>query len=440
MNPTQDEVPSAQNCFLRGQMLYNRNRYADAASWFQRALQADPNHAGSYAMLAACWMTEPDKIDAAVDSAKRAVGLEPEEAHWHSILALAWAAAGRDGRKSLIAQGLEEAKKAVELDPEDAFAHAVQGRMYLLLEKYPEAEASARQALALDTHHAMATQVLSQALLLQHKDEDNSHLIRSQLHKNPEDTRTHTAAGWQALMKGDHRKANEHFLEALRLDPMNESARQGLVNSYRARSVVFRAYLQFCHALARFSPATQRMILIGGFILYRAARAQLQHISPSLAGVLTIAWLTLALWSHLATSVGSFFMLSDRFARQALTVRERWDGGLVGTFIVLALASIVRSFFTSGYWGPDNFDYYAGLAFFIAAVPVAAAFANTHYWGKYLFTIVALVSGGCALYGGLSVATRYHVPHAGDSIVLAIELGAAITWMRLLRIGYHQGA
>ena len=435
MNPTQDEVPSAQNCFLRGQMFYSRDRHAEAASWFQRALQADPNHAGSYAMLAACWLQDPGKVDAALDAAKRAVALEPEEAQWRSILALTLANAGQDGRKSFIAQGLLEAHEAVRLEPESASAHAIEARLYMGLAKYAEAEAAARRALALDTDNAMAAEVLSQALRLQHKDEDNSHLIRAQLQKNPESTRTHTSAGWQALMQGRHREANQHFLEALRLDPMNEAARDGLVESYRARSSVYRLYLRFCHAMNRFGDKEQRWILLGGFIAYRVARAQLAAFSPVLTGVLTVAWVILALWSHLARSVGSFFMLFDRFARQSLRTRERWEGGLVGGFLVVAFLFLARALFSH-----FELDFYAGLALFVAAVPLAAAFANTHYWGRFLYTAVACVAGGAALYSAASIGLRVAVPHVGDAVLVAVVLGVAITWMRMLRVGYYHGA
>ena len=318
------------------------------------------------------------------------------------------------------------ATEAVRLDPDSDFAHTVEAQIYLRLRKYPEAEASARRALAIDTENTVATEVLSASLLMQHKDEDNAHLVRYQLENNPEDDSSHTSAGWQALMKGKHREANTHFLEALRLNPMNEGARLGLVESFRARSWVYGGYLRFSHAMSRFSEGTQTAIVLGGFLAYKILHGALKSVSPFLASVLVAVWLTFAFWSHLARGFGSFFMLFDKFARRALKPLEKWEGLAVGGVVLLAVACLLASLALPGPWR------ITALAFAFSAIASAAAFTNDHHVGKYVYGVAAAVAGLAALL----TAAQLFLPIRTDAYMVTILIGFVVSWMRPFRVLY----
>jgi tetratricopeptide (TPR) repeat protein len=431
MTPGTDSHPSAQACFERGQLLRRQQRHEDAARMFQQALQSDPNHAPSYAMLALCWMREEGKRAQTVEAARRAVALEPENSFMRGVLALAIANSAKDGQDSVLQQARLTATEAVQLDPDDDFAHTVEAQIYLRLRKYPEAEASARRALALDTENTVATEVLSAALLLQHKDADNEHLVRYQLENNPEDDSSHTSAGWRALMQGNHREANKHFLEALRLNAVNEGARLGLVESYRARSWVYGGYLRFAHAMNRFSEGAQNAIMIGGFIAYKVLHSALKGISPFLASTLVAVWLTLALWSHLARGFGSFFMLFDGFARRALKSLEKWEGIAVGGATLLALVSLLVSLALPG----AGLNYTA-LALFFSAIASAAAFTNDHHVGRYIYAAAAGIAGMGAAVALVSTIMPIPVVLREMAIFLAVIIGFVISWIRPFRVLY----
>jgi tetratricopeptide (TPR) repeat protein len=431
MTPGTDSQPSAQACFERGQLLRSQQRHEDAARMFQQALQADPNHAPSYAMLALCWMREDGKKMQAVEAARRAVALKPEDAFMRGVLALAIANSAKDGQDSVLQQARLAATEAVQLDADSDFAHTVEAQIYLRLRKYPEAEASARRALAIDTENTIATEVLSAALLMQRKDEDNEHLVRYQLENNPEDDSSHTSAGWRALMRGEHREANKHFLEALRLNPMNEGARLGLVESYRARSWVYGGYLRFCHAMNRFSEGTQNAIMIGGFIAYRLLHSALKGISPILASALVAVWLTLAFWSHLARGIGSFFMLFDGFARRALKPVEKWEGIAVGGATLVALLYLLASLMTA-----EAGLNLVALALFFSAIASAAAFTNDHHVGKYVYGAAAAVAGVGAAVTLISLAVPFPKGVGEISFSAAVFTGFVISWLRPFRVLY----
>ncbi len=428
-----DFHPSPEAAFARGRLLQSQHRTQDAIACFQQALALDAHHTPSYIMLSLCWMQEDDTAPKAVDAAQRAMALEPENAFARSVLALALNANAKDGQTAAIKAALQQAEDAGNLDPDSDFSHAVLSRLHLRLRDYPKAEASARAALALDTENTMAAEVLSAALLLQKKDGDNQDLIKYQLERNAEDDSAHTSAGWMAVMKGDHKKANEHFLEALRINPMNENARLGLIESFRARSWPYRLQLKFAHFMNQFTEGRQTAIMLGGFICYKVLSSYLKTVSPILGAVVIGAWLMLVLWAHLARGFSSAFIVMDRFARQALRPREYWEGVVVGGLIFASISSLVLGFA----WHLGVEGSFAALTCIFAAVVNAAAFTNDHWIGRHVYGVAAALAGVGALYATLDVFADLRLPFAGEFGSLALLLGVAATWLRGFGVGYR---
>ncbi|OYW73371.1 MAG: hypothetical protein B7Z37_21685 [Verrucomicrobia bacterium 12-59-8] len=428
-----DFHPSPDAAFARGRLLQSQHRMQDAIACYQQALELDAHHTPSYIMLALCWMHDDDTAPKSIDAAQRAVALEPENAFARSVLALALNANAKDGQTAAVKVALQHAEEAVNLDPDSDFSHAVLARLHLRLRDYPKAEASARAALSLDTENTMAAEVLSAALLLQRKDGDNQDLIKYQLERNAEDDSAHTSAGWMAVMKGDHKQANQHFLEALRLNPMNENARLGLIESFRARSWPYRLQLKFAHFMNQFTEGRQTAIMFGGFICYRLLSSYLKTVSPILGSVVIGAWLVFVLWAHLARGFSSAFIVMDRFAREALRPREYWEGVVVGGLIFASVSSLVLGFA----WHLVDEGSFAALVCIFAAVVNAAAFTNDHWIGRNVYGTAAALAGVGALYATLDIFADLRLPFAGEVGGLAILLGVAATWLRGFGVLYR---
>ncbi len=426
-----DLHPSPEAAFARGRLLQNQHRLPDAIACYKQALELDAHHTPSFIMLALCWMQEDETAPKSTDAARRAVALEPENAFARSVFALALNANAKDGQTGAIKEALKQAEEAVGLDPDSDFSHAVLSRLHLRLRDYPKAEEAARAALSLDTENTMAAEVLSAALLLQKKDGDNKHLINYQLQRNAEDDSAHTSAGWQAVMEGDHKKANQHFLEALRLNPMNETARMGLIESFRARSWFYRANIRFCHWMNQFTEGRQNVIMIGGFIGYKVLSGYLKTVAPFWANVVIGAWLVFALWSHLARGFSTFFVTMDRFARQALKPREYWEGVVVGGLIFLSITALVL-----GYAYGEEGAGFVALTCIFASVANAAAFTNDHHIGRHVYNIAAAISGLGAVYSGIAIFAHLDLPYADLAGLAALIIGVVITWLRPFRVLY----
>jgi tetratricopeptide (TPR) repeat protein len=425
------DYTSASAHFARGRLLQTQHRLQDAIQCYKQALELDPEHTPSYVMLALCWLNEESTTSSAVDAAQRAVALEPEDAFARGVLALTLNARAKDGQRAEMQEALKQAEEAVGLDPDSDFAHAVAGSLHLRLRDYPKAEASARKALELDTESTMAAEVLSAALLMQKKDGDHKSLIDYQLQQNPDDDSAHTSAGWQALMEGDHKRANQHFMEALRLSPNSENARMGLVESFRARSSIYRLQLRFTHWMNQFTEGRQTMIMVGGFVAYKVLSTLLQDVSPILSSLIIGAWLIFALWSHLVRGFSSFFIVMDRFARQALRPREYWEGVVVGGLIFASLGSVLL-----GYVWDVKASGYASLVILLAAVANAAAFTNDHHLGRYLYAIAAGIAGFGAVYVTTAIFSGIPLPSAFLLGTIALFTGVIISWLRPLRVLY----
>src|SRR5258706_135859 len=153
--------------------------------------------------------------------------------------------------------------------------------------RYADAENAFRAALA-------------QALRLQNKMAENAGHLAGMLARDPEDPYTHANAGWAALQRGRHREAEVHFREALRLNPAFDSAREGLLNSFRARSPIYRAYLRYCFAMQRLSSGSRWAVIIG---LYLAARFG-SRMKGGLGLAVMALYFLFVLWGLVARPVG----------------------------------------------------------------------------------------------------------------------------------------
>lgn len=416
----------------RARLLMDQRRYADAAEWFQRLLAISPHDAYVLAQLAVCWCHVPGKEGQSVQVARHAVAAAPDQSYFHAVLALTLVESAKVGQNAVLNEALESASKARELDPDSSFAHGLRALALLRLHRFPEAEVSARRALALDTESTMAAQVLSVALLNQKKDEDLNSLVDWQLAENPDDSGAHVSAGYRDLMKGAHKEACGHFREALRLNPNHEGARQGLIESFRARSWFYRLYVRFSYFMSQFGQRGAGGIIFLGFVVYRVAFESLRTSHPVIAYSLAGVWMTFALWSFLARGIGSALMLTDRFVRMAVSRKEYWEGVCVGTAVLLAI-----TFLTLGLWNQWPDFIYSALAFALSSVPIASAFSNDHYTGRWLYLALAVVSGSAALILAVGTILQDEVLAGIQIFQTAIYSGIACTWLRFLGVMYR---
>lgn len=193
------------------------------------------------------------------------------------------------------------------------------------------------------------------------------------------------------MRQGDHRAAAKHFAEALRLDASFEPARAGMIEAFRARSPLYRAYLAYAFWMSRMLPRTRMMTVLGLYVGYRIAHAYAKDSAPRVAVVLVVVWLSFVLFTFLSRGVGTLIVLADGFGRMALTGRERAEGVVVGggavTGLVLVLAGLVS--------GSDTLTW-TGACVVAPAVPLSMAFGATEKGGKRLYGTLGVLVAACS--------------------------------------------
>lgn len=152
--PTSDL--SAYHLVLRGRALMHvpeRDRYLDARSLFQDAIAIDPGYADALVALGSTYTADvywgwteftQAALQQAEDYARRAVGIDPENAGAHALLAEVLRLQGDNDRAQA------EIRRALELNPNSAFANGIRGNLLLLAGDYERAIPVLELALRLD--------------------------------------------------------------------------------------------------------------------------------------------------------------------------------------------------------------------------------------------------------------------------------------------------
>ena len=407
-------IPHPQ--IMRGLQLKQLGRYADAAQAFKEALAQEPNDAFALHQLAGCEWRVPELRKEALQTIDRAIAIEPNEPEHHVMRAFILCSLDRPK------EALEPIRMALAFDPNDSLAHTAEAQAHLQMENWPLAERAARQALALDADNSGAANQLAQALRLQNKLDENAAHLAGMLARDPEDAFTHANAGWAALQRGQHRDAELHFREALRLDPDFEYAREGLLTSFRARSPLYRGYLRYTFAMARLNRKSRWAVIIGLYLTVRFA-----GLLPG-GKILAALYFLFVLWVWVARPVGNALLLMDRFARYALHRAEKIEAGLVASCLLGGIGGIVLSLVF--HWDEALLLGVAGIAI---AFPLSLIFTNLSVVGRWIFSALCVLAACSTI-----LAFVYDSRFSADLFVAACIGCVASTWLGNIRALYQR--
>ena len=409
---------------LRGRLLREQHRYEEAEAYFRQAIGADPDRSECYAELALCLYTMEGRRDEALQAIDDAIGRDPDDARSHGLRSLILSHLRR-GREAL-----DAAERAITIDPDDTFNYAAKAEALSILGRYSAAEEATRQALTIDPDHGLATNMLASLLRQQGKQAESESATEDLLAKQPDSAYSHYNAGWTALHARDCRKAEHHFRETLRIDADFEGAREGLLESFRARSGYYRLYLRYAHWMQRFTDKTQWLLIIGFLVIFNFGRRLLAMVSPLLSGLFIAAYLGFVFWVWLAGGIGSFLIMLDKSARHALKRSEKLEGIAVGGGLIAALAIFV----VGAVLHQTPTMIFGGL---IAAstIPASLTFTNEQPNGQKLFGAIWIGMLAIGLYVCVSEtirgATRFvDFSHPTQTLIsIAIIAAVLTTWI-----------
>ena len=406
-----------------GILLLEQGRLEDAEACFVGVLAKDPDNHFVHSRLAVCRMQQTGRKKDALSSAEEAIRLRPDDDYYHCLKALILADLHRPK------EAIEAADLAISINPDSSLNFAAKASALCSVNRWKEAEENCRKALAIDPDDEMAHQLLTSVLRLQGKGEENAEAVFRQLSENPEDSLAHTNAGWTALTNRDHRKAEEHFREALRLDPEMEAAREGLLESFKARSWFYRMYLSYCFFMQRFTGGMQFALIIGAWVAFQLLKNSLKSVSPIAVIIVSAVWLTFILWVWLAPGIGNFLVFLDPSARRALRKNEMALGLWIGLGAIIGIGGLaaggVPKVFT-GLLGDIPVLTALGATALASTIPASLTWTNDSGKGRRFFggILIAMVTFG------LVAAVFSHFDKQLHGLIVLVMLGAvACTWL-----------
>ncbi|MBM3882855.1 MAG: tetratricopeptide repeat protein [Verrucomicrobia bacterium] len=376
----------------RALLLLDQSRFELAAAETRQALAAEPNTALAHAVLGLC-LARQGRLPEATEEVRQAIQLAPDLSFAHYVHA--WILHDRNRPDEAQAAVAE----AIRLEPENADLYSLEAQIRLGQRLWPAALEAAERGLRLDPDHVGCTNLRAMALVKLGRKAEASATLASALAKAPEDSVTHANQGWALLHRGDQPKALEHFREALRLDPENEWARQGIVEALKARYFIYAVMLRYFLWMSRFSRQAQWAIVLGGYLGYRLldglARAQ-----PALSLwllPLKVLYIAFALLTWLAQPLFNLLLRLNRFGRLALSREQTVAANWVGLCLLLAVLCLTLSLVL----GVHPALLLGALVFGLLALPTAAVFNCERGWPRWAMGAyaAALAATGLAALG-----------------------------------------
>jgi tetratricopeptide (TPR) repeat protein len=412
--------PNTSPHFQRAMILHEQRRYADAERELRLALSSDPSNAEIHAMLALC-LAELERLPEATDEAQQAVGLAPDLPFTHYALAQVFTERNR------FEEALAAISQALSLNPHNPSYLSMQAAIYYNLRQWPAALDAADRGLAIDPEHERCINIRAMALVKLGRRDEAGAAINAALQRNPEDALTHANQGWTCLHQGDHRAAMIHFREALRLEPELLWARQGMVESLKARNPIYKIMLAYFLFMGRLSRRAQWGIIMGGFIGIQVLDG-IARSNPGLAPFtlpLILLYSAFAIMTWVADPLFNLLLRVDRFGKYALSRRQIWGANCTGLILLIALSLGGLA------WVYGSAILLVGaLGALLYMIPTSAIFKAPEGWPRYAliaYAGVLLVLGSAVLFGILPAAMRHL-----DEPAWTHSVGQAYLWGALL--------
>jgi tetratricopeptide (TPR) repeat protein len=374
----------------RAQLLLQQSRPADAERETLLALAEDPESARGHAYLALSRIDQQKNTEA-LAAAQRAIALSPDDAFSHHIHAVVLHRLERE--KNALA-AIEE---AIRLDPENERHFAVLASIHLALRDWAAALAAAERGLAIHPEDVSCANLRSMALVRLGRKDEAMQTVDFALERAPENAWSHANQGWNCLHRNDPRHAQDHFREALRLEPGLEYARQGMLEALKARNPLYRGMLAYFLWMGRLSTQLQWAFIIGTMFGVRAVRGVAEQ-HPELGLVLWPLVGLFYLFIYLSWTAGPMFNLLlrfDRFGRLVLSRDERMATNWFGACVLLIVGALTG-------WALGNpVGMYGAIVAAILSVCVAITFGRTEKKRASFAIATAFMAviglGGCAL-------------------------------------------
>lgn len=194
-------------------LLFQMKRYQEAEILLQQCLSIDLRHAPTHAMLAINY-AHTHRGELAIESAKKAIELAPDDSYTHYALARVYRCHG------LITKSERAIITAIAINPEIAEYFAVQADNYLIQGQLYKALNSLSVGLKIDPKHIYCLQLKLKTLIQLRSITDAAQVANLLLSLAPEEAITYCLVGHLSQLQNKNQQAIAAYQESLRLDPL----------------------------------------------------------------------------------------------------------------------------------------------------------------------------------------------------------------------------
>ena len=323
-----------------------------------------------------------DQWHDATREAERGIQLNPDTGFAHYVRAAIL------GKRNQFAEASVSILEALRLEPYQSHFHALHASILLQEKKWTQALEASSQGLQFDPEDAACANMRSLALERLGRTEDSLQQADAAVARNPDSGQAHAMRGWALLQKGDYRGSQFSFREALRLEPTNEFARQGMIQALNSNNIIFRLVFKFYSLMGRLATGAQWMLIVGLFVGMRALRSladaypQLQpFVTP-----ITACYLVFCLLSWILNPFFNTFLRFHPFGKYLLSNKQKWASNLIAGLIVFAVIAagiqVARGDLASA--------IVAGLVPLFLMLPISLAFDVDRGWPQVVSIICAV--------------------------------------------------
>jgi tetratricopeptide (TPR) repeat protein len=348
----------------RAHQLLQAGRFADAEKELRQVLAQDPNIPFALALFAIC-RAEQGFVDEALKASQSAISKQPDNDYFLYLQALFLL------KKDNLKEAEKSIRNAIAFNPVSADYYGLLANIKINLKEWEEALKYANEGLQKDADNLLCLNSRSTALYKLDRKEDAYHAIQEALSQDPENDATHTNIGWSLLEQGDHKKALEHFREALRINASNNYAKAGMVEGLKARYWFYRMFLKYAFWISNMKSKGQWAVILGLYFGIKIL-GYIADNNPTLALFITpiiYLYIAFAISTWIIEPLSNLFLRLNVYGRYALTKDEIVSSNFVGVSLTIgALGGIVSIF-------SDNFMYFMIMIFGITMmIPLASMF------------------------------------------------------------------
>lgn len=375
-------------------ILIQNKRFGEAEKVLNELLSKDSNNIHFLSLLAEVHFQQ-NKFETATRIILNAIGISPNTPHLFFI----------KSRIAIQQDNLEEAEQniyhAIQLDSYDADYFALLANIKLGRKQFNDALEIANQALEIDAENLLALNTRSTALNKLNRSEESFETIEGALREDPNNAYTHANYGWGLLENGNHKKALEHFKEALKNDPTYEYAQSGMLEALKAANPVYRIFLKYSFWMSNLTAKYRWGVILGfylGFTSLKRIASNNTELQPYLIPLI-VALALVAFSTWVIAPIGNLFLRFNKYGQLLLDKKEKISSNFVALSLGLTVIGILLYFLLSA----EKMLIIAAFGFSMMLPLGTMLSPSKNKYGLLIYTITLAAVGLIAI--GLSFST-----------------------------------